>query len=265
MKLKIEIRKPNAELAFSMMRQNIKMLNWYAQNNRPYQERALRAANIPLINEMIEDREMLTNSSSLRFDEKYFERFTKELYSQTKFEPIINKLSEFIPVIEAVSDKFEALNTSWGFKIYEKYIIDLDYFGTGGKYDNENGRVICGLKCGQIPEERMIGTIIHEMVHLGIEDLIINPEKTTTPRIRKEEKERIVDNLCIYVMDGIIDSKRMKLADGTMSAFQPVASCASYMDKIVGKQPENNLCSAINQFLQDKQFAKFRYFNLGRE
>lgn len=261
MNLNVEIRKPMEKDAFAMLRNNIGMLDWYAAHNRPYQERLLHLLNLDLVEEMIADRKLVTSETYKMFDEKYFERFVVELYSTYKYELIIEKMNEFIPMIKQVGNKFEALKKSWGFKIFDQYYIDMDYFGAGGKYDSEKGRVIFGLKGGQFLSVKSAGTLIHEMIHLGIEDLIVNPEKRNIPRIAQEEKERIVDNLCIYVMDGIMDSRRMDRKDGTISSYQEVADCAAYMDEVVGRQPENNLVEAVEKFLKNSENSKIRYFN----
>ena len=87
------------------------------------------------------------------------------------------------------------------------------------------------------------------MIHLGIEDLIINPEHQENPPIRQEEKERIVDNLCIYTMKGFLPLGRI-WENGEKSNYQEVASCADYMDKVVGNQPQTNLVSAVQNFLK---------------
>ncbi len=261
MKLNVVVRKPNVKDAFAMLRNNIGMLDWFARNGRPYQAEVLHNLRSDLIEEMIADRHLVTTETYLQFDEKYYERFAAESYPTCNYQPIIEKMESFIPVIEKVSDKFFALHQSWGFKIYPVYYIDLDYFGGGGKYDNLNGCIIFGLKGGEIPSEKSIAMIIHEMIHLGIQDLIINPESKAQPRVPQEEKERIVDNLCVYVLDGILESKRFSLPDGTMSAYQQVAECAAYMDEVVGKQPETNLVEAVESFLNDSEKAKERYIS----
>lgn len=254
MSFNIEVGKPEVRHAFALLRHNIGMLNWFAANNRPYQENFLRGLNNPLINAMIEDCGLITSETYRQFDARYFDAFVEELYSKCSYDEAICKIKEFIPKISKAETKFKALHDSWGFKIYDKYVIDLDYFGSGGKYFYQTGHVTVGIKGGVPTDEKIIGLILHEMIHLGIQELIVN--RFNLPQ---EEKERIVDNLCVYVLDGIVDSKRMRLEDGTMTAYQPVAECAAYMDDVVGIQPKNNLVKAVEAFINNEEKNKIRY------
>ena len=88
------------------------------------------------------------------------------------------------------------------------------------------------------------------MIHLGIEDLIINPNHEENPPVQQEEKERIVDNLCIYTMEGFLPLERT-WTNGQKSKYQEVASSAAYMDDFVGIQPKNKLTfQGVQEFLK---------------
>lgn len=146
-----------------------------------------------------------------------------------------------------------SLQQSWGFEILPEYHVDINLFGMGGSYhrDEKNiGHIITGIKKENTPEQ-YAGLLGHEIIHLGIEDLVINPNHEKIPPIHQEEKERIVDNLCIYVMQGILPLVK-KWSNGKESMYQEIAKDAFYMDKIVGKQPEQNLVLSVKNFLKQK-------------
>lgn len=255
--INILIEQPDQEKAFYLLSSIIGRLDWYGRNGRIYQQDFFNRINNPYINKMIEDRKL----DAKDFYDKYFDTFAKNIYNPDDYVPIIQKLDEYVPLIQKVDEKFKALNQSWGFKIYDQYKIEINYYGAGGQYSSETGQVVLGATAGiNFPDDRVPPRIIHEMIHLGIEDLIICPNGDRRhPAVLQEEKERIVDNLCIYAMDGIVESRRMRDKNGNLTAYQPIAECASYMDQVVGKQPENNLVEAVRDFINDKDNSKIRF------
>lgn len=74
----------------------------------------------------------------------------------------------------------------------------------------------------------------------------------------QEEKERIVDNLCIYAIE---KAEGGLWSDGTRSRYQEVAKGCAYMDAVVGKQPETNLVDSVRQFLQNREVARTLHLN----
>lgn len=243
----IQIPVPCPKKAFDMLASCIGHLNWYIANNRSNRLDFYKALNNPLIDLMCEDR----NLSRAQMQQKYLERFTNELYDPALYTPAIEHITSLLPQIQSCYPRFEALHHSWGFKIMSHYQIDLDAFSMGGRYhtdDQKTGYVIIGTNKKHF---QMAALIVHEMVHLGIENLIINPENLKNPPVLQEEKERIVDNLCIFAMDGLIEHVRYK-DEEKLSSYQKVANHCAYMDIIVGNQPETNLVRAVQKFLKEK-------------
>lgn len=238
----IKIPVPSVHAAFDMLAHQIRALDWFKQNNRMYRWEYYQKLNNPIINEMIIDRNMDRKS----FDDKYFQKFGSELYKKDAYTDRIFQIKEAISKLQLCYDRFENLKKSWGFEILPEYHVDINLYGTGGSYhkdDKDCGHIIIGKT------ERLALIIGHEMLHLGIEDLIINPNYEKEPPIKQEEKERIVDNLCIYTMKGILPLERI-WKDGTKSDYQEVASGADYMDAVVGEQPQNNLVLSVQEFLK---------------
>jgi len=247
----ISICIPTAKEAFSSVKSTIRGLDWYINNGRANRLEYYQKLNHPLLNQMIEERHLPEDE----FTKKYIIPFTQELYNKKMYEPYVQKIQEVLPVVQSCYDKLKKLHTNWGFEILPEYHIDLVAYSVGGKYfrDSQNiGHVILGFGNQWKDKSALAHIIVHEMIHLGIEDLIINPHQAQNPPVQQEEKERIVDNLCNYVTKDIIPDYKRKWKDGTCSRFQEVASHCDYMDKVVGNQPQNNLVQAVQRFLKEQ-------------
>ena len=247
----ISIQIPDEKSAFLGVSSTILKLDWYVNNGRKNRLEYYQNLNHPLFNKMIEDRHL----SEKDFTSKYIVPFSQELYNKKMYEPYVQKIQEILPVVQSCYDKFEKLNTSWGFEIFPAYHIDLVAYSVGGKYcrDSQNiGHVVLGFGNQWDDKSALAHIIVHEMIHLGIEDLIINPKRLKNPPIQQEEKERIVDNLCNYVTTKKIPDYKRKWSNGDFSRFQEIAAHCSYMDKIVGHQPQRNLVKAIQCFLKEQ-------------
>lgn len=248
MVFKISVPVPSSQQIFENLSHFIGMLGWFDSHNRPYKRQALEKLEDPLINSMIREAKDLSDDNYPVFYDKFFAEFTEKLYCRSNLEKIARQFEEYIPIIMQASPKFEALNKSWGFKIWDEYVIDLSLYTSGGQYNYGNGHVILG--CGRgtnLPPLTAAFTVLHEMVHLGIETLIINPEGREEPRVAQEEKERIVDNLCLFMCSDIAEFCDLE------PKYQEVAAGATYMDAVVGKQPETNLPRAVEDFLRGQR------------
>lgn len=100
-----------------------------------------------------------------------------------------NIIRNILPQINKVIDSLLCYQ-KWGFVVFQEYKINLTLYGPGGSYNNETGVIILqtfsngNFKQYKNPEN----TIIHEIIHIGIEEPIIN--KFNLPH---QLKERIVD------------------------------------------------------------------------
>ena len=69
------------------------------------------------------------------------------------------------------------------------YTVKLTKYGPGGSYDPKTGTVtMLTTKGGQFKKLDPVETIVHEVVHMGIENEIVARYKLSHP-----EKERLVD------------------------------------------------------------------------
>lgn len=130
--------------------------------------------------------------------------------------------------------KLALLTYSWDFKIFPKYEVVLTKYGPGGRYNPNTGTVelliFKGGKFGREPTH----TIIHEIVHIGIEDSIVEKFK-----LNHSEKERLVDLLVrIIFKEEFPDYLIQKIGDVRL-------------DKYVTEETINSLPDAISRYIKD--------------
>ncbi len=249
----IQVPTPTAEEAFSFLSSQVRRIDWFLQNNRPNRLEFLKSLNHPLINEMLQ--EYNRSLSKQEFQDKYFTLFQKDLYNPSAYAPLIEYTKNAVEKLQPCFERIQTLSASWGLEILPHYQVDINMFGVGGSYyrnQQNTGHIITGLRMPiKNPPEVFAHLIGHEIIHLGIEDLVINPNHTNPAPVWQEEKERIVDNLCIYAMQGILPLDRQH-SNGSFSPYQEVAQHCAYMDNVVNPQPATNLVTAVKAFLKER-------------
>ena len=141
----------------------------------------------------------------------------KEIYSGKDYEKQVRALEKSRDKISAILPKFSEF-CEWGFNLHKKYEILLTLYGPGGSYDFTKGRIILlsrRLTKAGGSSSKTVNTIIHEMVHIGIEPIV------RKFRLTHYEKERIVDLFCSkklkirgYYMQGLGDKRVDKFVVG---------------------------------------------------
>ncbi len=69
-----------------------------------------------------------------------------------------------------ISNEIKRLSEMPDFHLLESYILRLTRYGSGGSYDSSRGIIIASIELRS--KEKIGGTIIHEITHVGIEHLI---------------------------------------------------------------------------------------------
>lgn len=100
----------------------------------------------------------------------------------------------------------------WDFKVYEEYNIVFTLYGSGGSYDPDNGTITLFTNPeGQFKRYKSpVNTIIHEFIHLGIEESIIQQYQ-----LSHVYKENLVDQM-VYLLfkKELPDYKIQPMGDG---------------------------------------------------
>jgi len=149
-------------------------------------------------------------SSSLK--SKAYEDFCKREYREGFYTKGVEVLKQNENIIRDAFSMFLKLQKAWSFKVFSTYTIKLTKYGPGGSYDPNTGEItMLTTVDGGFKRRDLTGTVIHESVHMGIEDLIVKKYN-----LSHTEKERLVDLICKnlfqdllkeYTIQSIGDSK----------------------------------------------------------
>lgn len=162
--------------------------------------------------------------------------FKNSIYRKNDYEKGTNKLSMAINDMASVWHTFGQWCRDWDFKLFPQYQIALTLYGTGGMYLPDEGRVVMLTNLnGEFQDENPLETIIHEIVHLGIEENIVS-----LFNLGHWEKERLVDLICTNSFKTIIPHYKMQDLDKTE------------IDKFVTQSSMRSLPSSIEEYIRSK-------------
>ena len=154
----------------------------------------------------------------LSYDENHLRNiFYTEIYDSTAFDKGLKKIQKTKTIVENALEKVAPLHGNWGFKLMPQYEIILTLYGPGGRYNSRTGQVIMKTT----PDgtfhcyNNVATTIIHEIVHIGIEENIVHKYKLT-----HNEKERLVDLICSnYLKEFLPNYKLQERGDINIDPF----------------------------------------------
>lgn len=126
-------------------------------------------------------------------DEDYRSLYTfmkEEVYKKSDYEKGFEKAANNIPLLESFLGKIHKSERNWDFKFFETYVVTLTLYGPGGSYNPDEGSILLYTTTeGAFKQyEDPVNTIIHEIVHIGMEKSIM--QQYNVPH---GLKERIVD------------------------------------------------------------------------
>lgn len=136
-----------------------------------------------------------------------FDLFQKEIYDPDFFKQGIFLLKNYQSMFKKAISRFAQMNKKWGFKIFPKYRVLLTRYGLSGAYYPHEGKVIMMLGADGTFEKTLDPgeTVIHEIIHTGIEENIINHFN-----LDHWEKERIVDLICILKFGDLLPNYQIQ-------------------------------------------------------
>ncbi len=124
--------------------------------------------------------------------------FKNDIYNTDFFEKGLNTVNKNIELVEKAIKKMEEWK-NWKFKIFTLYHIKLTAYGPGGSYDFNYGNIIMKTKesgeFARVPSH----TIVHEIIHIGLEESIVKKFELT-----HLEKEGLVDSICANCLDDLL-------------------------------------------------------------
>ena len=177
MPFNIQIPTPNEKEAYSLFLTNINRIDWYEENGRPYFLISLRQMKTPLIDQMIDERQTLKQDEK-SYTEKFRQPFHEKLYHPEHYKRIADEILSYKDTFDQIYPKFQSMQDSWGFKVWPEYVLDLNMYVSNGSYNSNTGHIILGIRDGNMPVNlNTIKLITHEMVHLGIEKLVVRDKQ----------------------------------------------------------------------------------------
>ena len=160
--------------------------------------------------------------------------FHEEIHDPTRYHAGLAAL-EHVPATAApVFDIFETWRRDWGFLLFTMYEVALTLYGPGGSYDPDSGRIILlTTPDGRFRTPHPVHTIVHEMIHIGIEQPIVERLGLSHP-----EKERLVDRLAVVGLGHVLTD------------YEPQPMGPPEMDRFVTTETLTDLPKAIESYLE---------------
>jgi hypothetical protein len=180
--------------------------------------------------------ELVKLSPSIRDAKKNetYDIFVQHLYRKTDYENGLIALADAEESIREAFPRFEELNKQWHFKIFDHYDVVLTLYGPGGYFNPRTGKVTLKTTLdGRFKRGDPLHTIIHEMVHIGIQENIVERFNLT-----HWEKERVVDLVCSIKFGDILRGYRIQ-AGGERN-----------LDPFVSHNSISNLPGAIEAYVK---------------
>jgi hypothetical protein len=193
----ITIRSPHPQEEFGVIWHTLRTMPFYRKHGYdvvlPDHERFKELVNLP------------ANIRDAKKKETY-EIFVQHIYRKTDYENGLEALDDVEERIRAAFARFEELNKQWGFKVFLHYDVVLTLYGPGGHYNPRTGKVtLKTMLDGRFKRGDPLHTIIHEMVHIGIQENIVERFNLT-----HWEKERVVDLVCSIKFGDILRGYRIQ-------------------------------------------------------
>lgn len=134
--------------------------------------------------------------------------FGNNIYNESLYEEDVKDTKKEIEKIDIFFDKIKDWG-KWGFKVFDNYQVKFSAYGTGGAYNYLNGDIIILISSLRAYKKPFLHTIIHEVIHMGIEESIVLKNN-----LEHWEKEALVDAICInYFSDILKDYKVQEKVD----------------------------------------------------
>lgn len=221
---RVVVNIPTAESEAEYIWRTIRDIKFFEQNN--YQ------VSLPQ-GKFMEDLKTKARNNQLSdedFDQlKIF--MQKSIYDKSNYIKGYSKIKEQLPLLNKMLKEIETMPWKWGFKSYDQYQINLTLYGPGGSYDPDEGTIlIYTTPKGQFKNyDNPINTLIHEIIHIGIEKSIIQKHHTSHPL-----KERIVDQIVsLCFRQYLPDYKIQHMGDHRIDAFLKTKEDIHGLDKFV--------------------------------
>lgn len=126
-------------------------------------------------------------------DRANLERLMREkIYDPKAYQIAVAKIESRTPLLNRLINQLDKMEVDWPYRRFDTYQVNLTLYGPGGSFNPSDGSILLfTTPKGTFKQYRdPANTIIHEVVHIGIESAIVLQFNLPHPL-----KERIVDQI----------------------------------------------------------------------
>ena len=172
--MRLDIRFNTAEEEFGYLKYVLENLEFYKKNNYS-----------PVLPNIAELKKKINSED----ESSMFEIFKEKEYDSRFFQQGLTYLNTKRELLEKCLIRLQTFEQLWNFKTFETYTVCLTKYGPGGSYNYKKGKITMLVdKDGTFKRSHPEHTVIHEFVHMGIQESIVDFYKLT-----HWEKEGLVD------------------------------------------------------------------------
>lgn len=227
----VHIRRADAEEEAAYVNHLLDRLPFYQEHGY-----SIVLPNSPVVDQFASSK---SSSERARLREQLTQMVRVELYSPEDYSVGLRRIKEEADVVRKAIEECRRFENRWGFAILPAYTIILTRYGTGGSYNLREGRIIIRTDAdGGFKRKSPSHTVVHEMVHIGVERCIV--ERFHLSHI---EKERVVDLVCSIGLEGILREYEVSQRGDTR------------LDSYITRETLHDLPSAVADFVRDRQLA----------
>ncbi|MGB5822244.1 MAG: hypothetical protein WBG90_22370 [Saonia sp.] len=153
------------------------------------------------------------------------------VYDKSDYQKGYNKIKNELGLINKMISEITESRWNWKFKEFDIYQINLTLYGPGGSYNSDEGSVLIyttpngGFKQYNNP----VNTVIHEIIHIGIEESIVDEFQ-----IPHTLKERIVDTfISLNFLNYLPDYRIQDMGDERIDPYLKNKDDLKNLDKFV--------------------------------
>ena len=229
MQNKIKIIIPTVDDEFEILQEEINTIPWYQEQG--YQ---IKLPQSPHFQKYWDNPELI---KTINF-KSLFTIFKQDIYNKDSYQNGYQLLSSNLDIIVKAINYFTLLKKKWCFKTFATYQIRLTQYGPGGFYSYENGTIFMQVNTDDsFAELDPVGTVLHEIVHIGIEESIIQKYA-----LNHWEKERLVDLICQQYLQNFLPNYQLqkngnKMLDDYFNISDFTISLPNIIERYLMKHP----------------------------
>ncbi len=165
-------------------------------------------------------------------DYERLEAFIRDsVYRLADYKKGYEKIESELVLINKMINRLNRSSFNWNFKAFETYKVNLTLYGPGGSYNPSEGSILIYTTTdGRFKNYvNPANTIIHEVVHIGIEESIVLAYHLPHPM-----KERIVDTIVrLHFADFLPDYRIQDMGDTSIDQYLKTIADLNDLNSVV--------------------------------